>query len=311
MILMPATTSSPCAFGEVVAVGLVLTSRGVPGERDTGAAVVALVAEDHRLHVHRGPEIVGDALHAPVVTRPATVPGLEHRLDGVGQLLERVVGEVHAGDLRDDALEPADETLEVRRGQRRVDGDAPVLHQVLERFLEVLTRDVEDDLAEHLHEASVRVVREALVVGLAGETLHRLVVEAEVEDGVHHPRHRERRPRADRDEQRVGTVTEALAHVGLERDPGRGDLVHQTVGQGVLGRHVRLARVRGDGEARRDRQTEVGHLGQVRPLAPEQVLLLLGALTEGIDVLHGCSDPLISTDLRSVPKVPAGAVVRS
>ena len=46
----------------------------------------------------------------------------------------------------------------------------------------------------------------------------------------------------------------------------------------------------GDGEARRHRQAQIGHLGEVRPLAAEQVLhprLALGlAVAEGIDPLR-------------------------
>ena len=45
-----------------VAVGSALAGRRVARERHARAGVVALVAEHHRLHVHRGAEIVGDAL---------------------------------------------------------------------------------------------------------------------------------------------------------------------------------------------------------------------------------------------------------
>ena len=82
--------------GEEVAVGHVLAGRRVAGERDTGAGVVALVAEHHRLHVDRGAEVVGDLLHPAVVARAAAVPGLEHGLDRVAELLLRVAREVDA-----------------------------------------------------------------------------------------------------------------------------------------------------------------------------------------------------------------------
>ena len=44
-----------------------------------------------------------------------------------------------------------------------------------------------------------------------------VVVEAEVEDRVHHPRHRDGRARAHGDEQRVVRVAEVLARLALER----------------------------------------------------------------------------------------------
>ena len=65
-----------------------------------------------------------------------------------------------------------------------------------------------------------------------------------------------------------------------------GDLVHQPVGQRVACGHVRLARLGRDREARRDREAELRHLGEVRALAAEQELLLLAAFLEGVHVLH-------------------------
>ena len=53
--------------GQEVAVRRVLAARRVARERNARAGVLALVAEHHRLDVHRGPEVVGDALHPAVV----------------------------------------------------------------------------------------------------------------------------------------------------------------------------------------------------------------------------------------------------
>ena len=153
-------------------------------------------------------------------------------------------------------------------------------------MLELVAVDLEHDLGEHLDEAAVRVPGEAIVARLLGQSTHRHVVESEVEHGVHHPGHRERGTRAHRHEQRVVAVAQHLAHLRLELRAGRRDLVHQAVGDPVAGSHVGLARVGGDGEAGRNGQPEPGHLGEVRALAPEQELLLLGAVLEGVDVTH-------------------------
>ena len=201
--------------GEEVAVAERLAGRGIAGERHTGTGVVALVAEHHGLHVDRRAEVVGDLLHLAVHARPLTVPALEHRFDGVAQLLLRVLREVDASVGLHDALERLDETGEVFGGELRVGLHAALVTQRGERMLEALGVDVEHDLAEHLHEPAVRVVGEPLVLRLLGEALHRRVVEPEVEDGVHHPRHRERCTRAHRHQQRVGFVTERLAHLRL------------------------------------------------------------------------------------------------
>ena len=226
-----------------------------------------------------------------VVAGALAVPRLEHRFDRVAELLGGIVGEVDAGFGAHDRLERADELLQVVGAELGVDREALLLDQLVQLLLEEVAGDVEHDLAEHLHEAPVRVVGEALVAGLLREPAHGVVVETEVEDGVHHPRHRERRTGADRDEERVGGRAELLAHLRLERLAGRRDLVHEPGGQRVAARHVGVARLGRDREAGRYGQTDDGHLGEVRALAAEQELLLLAPLFEGEDVLvrHGRS----------------------
>ena len=201
------------------------------------------------------------------------------------ELLLRVGRELDARFVLHDLLERLDQTGEVVGGQLGVDAHALALDEVVQRLLEQLAGDVEHDLAEHLHEAAVRVVREALVLRLLGETLDRVVVEPEVQDRVHHPGHRERRTGTHGDEQRVVGVAEQLAHLLLELLAGHRDLGHQARGQLVAERHVGLARVGADREAGRHGQPEVRHLGEVRALAAEQVFLVAPALFERVDVL--------------------------
>ena len=191
----------------------------------------------------------------------------------------------------DDGLERRDQADERVAIEIGVDRELALLEQVVQRLFEEIAGNVEDDLAEHLHEAAVRVVREALVAGLAREAADRLVVEAEVEDGVHHPRHRERCTGAHRHEQRVDGVAEPLAHLLLELRERGVDLVEQTLGERVVELHVRVARLGRDREPGRHRQAEDRHLGEVGALAAEQVLLLLRAFFEAVDVLGHWSGP--------------------
>ena len=68
-------------------------------------------------------------------------------------------------------------------------------------------RDVRhaDDVAEHrLETGRGRLRRRPRLPGGRREADRRRVVQAEVEDRVHHPRHRDRGSRADADEERVG-----------------------------------------------------------------------------------------------------------
>ena len=77
---------------------LVLAGGGVARHGDAGGGVVADVAEDHRLDVDRGAEVVGDAGGVAVVDRALAVPGAEDGLSRQFELLVGVGGELLAGD---------------------------------------------------------------------------------------------------------------------------------------------------------------------------------------------------------------------
>lgn len=98
--------------------------------------------------------------------------------------------------------------------------DAALVLEGLELLLEVVVGDVEDDVAVHVEEAAVAIPGEALV-GVLGEAEDGAVVEAQVEDGVHHAGHGEGGARAHRNEEGVvvageleALVLEVVLHVG-------------------------------------------------------------------------------------------------
>ena len=234
---MPATTSSPCAFDEELAVELVVAGGGVAREGDAGAGVLAHVAEDHGLHGDGGAPVGGDGVELPVGDGAVVLPGAEDGADGLEQLVRRVVGELHALAAPDLRLELADE-----RAQRldRQLGVVPHAHGVLLRLedhlegiavLLALGLQAEDHVAEHRDEAAVAVPREARVPGPLGEPLDGGVVEPEVQDRVHHPGHRDARAGADRDEQRVRRVAEALPGERLDLAERGAQLAVERAGQ--------------------------------------------------------------------------------
>ena len=146
-----------------------------------------------------------------------------------------------------------------------------------ERLLEAVAVDAVDDLAVHLDQPPVRVVaRSARLPVARASPSAAVVVEAEVEDRVHHPGHRDRRARAHRDEQRVARVAEALAGPLLEardvlarsrRRARRAARSRCQVGAAGVGR---------DREAGRDGDAELRHLGEADALAAEQLAAAVG-----------------------------------
>ena len=101
----------------------------------------------------------------------------------------------------------------------------------LEERVELLAGQLQDDAGVHGDEAPVRVEGEALVAGLLGQALDRLVVQPEVEDGVHHPGHGELGARAHRHQQRVGGVADHLAHGLLQPGPAAATSASSALGQ--------------------------------------------------------------------------------
>ena len=257
------------------------SGRRVTGEAHPGPRVVVPVPEHHGLHVDGRPEVVWDALPLPVGDGPGTVPGGEHRFDGTAQLLIGVLGKRLPGGTLDDLLVGVDQVAEELDRDAGVRGGPGQLLGRIEEPVELVSRNVQDDAAVHGHEPPVGVVGEPLVVGLLGQTLDRLVVEAEVENGVHHPRHRELGSRPHRHQKGVARVADPLAHRLLEPGPGPGHLTGERIGP--TGLHVASTRGGADGEARWHGQAEHRrHLGQVGSLAAQEVLHLHGRLAVSV-----------------------------
>ena len=277
---------------EVVAVDALGAGRRVAGEGDAGAGVHATVAEDHGADVDGGPEVGGDALAAPVDRRPLGVPRVEDGAHGHAQLLAGVLREVTAGVLADGRLVGAGQLSQVLGGEVEVGRSAALGLEPVDLVLEDVLVQAQHRLPEHRQQAPVGVPREPLVAALADQALDRPVVQADVEDGVHHSGHRELRAGAHRHQQRVVRVAEAAPHRLLQAGEVPVDLLGQALRLVALCQ-VGPTGVRGDREPRRDGQPEPRHLGEVRPLAPQQVLLVLVALGE---VVHVAPHEAIMTD---------------
>ena len=150
--------------------------------------------------------------------------------------------------------------------------------------------NTENDLSEHLHEPPVRIPGEPLVTGQLGQTFHRFVIETQVEDRVHHSRHRDRRPRPHREEQRTGNVTEMFAGDLLHPAQGRIRLRPQAFWKNVITVVVGAAGLGSDGEPGGHRKSGGRHSRQPRTFATEK-------LPHGFATLSEWVDPLLCHDM--------------
>ncbi len=199
----------------------------------------------------------------------------------------------------------------------RVEHGAPALLELLEDLLEAVARQVQHDVAVHLDEAAVAVVGEALVLGRFGQGHDGAVVEAEVQHRVHHARHGGAGAGAHRHEQRLRFVAEDAARERPDLGQGGRDVAAQAVRISPavvveIGADFRRHR-----EAGGHREAEMGHLGEVRALAAEEVALAAGALglaaAESVNPLrHAVAPTLLHGTARSgiagvCPRHPAQA----
>ena len=220
---------------------------------------LAHIAEHHRLHIDRGAPIGGDGVQPAIGDRPLIHPGREHSADRAPQLIARLLREWLTGRLGDLGLIVDDNRAPIRRGQVGVERVALAVLIMFENVLELVIVDVERNVRIHLDKAAIAVIGEALVARRLGQRLDRSVVKPEVEDGVHHARHGGTRPRAHRDQQRIGRIAEDAPRLTFYLRNGRVDLCREIRGISLsvgveVGTYFRRNR-----EARGDRQTKRGH----------------------------------------------------
>ncbi len=123
------------------------------------------------------------------------------------------------------------------------------------------------------------------VIGQFGEAFDRHIIQAKVQNGVHHARHRGARARADGNEPRVLGIAELLARDLFGFGERGVDLILDVLGDHLAVRIVAGAGLGGDGEALRNGQADAGHFGEVRALAAQQLAHVGVALFEQVDVL--------------------------
>jgi hypothetical protein len=249
-----------------------LAAARVAREAHARARQPAGVAEHHALHRDRGAHVVGQAVHRAVGARLVRMPGREHRGDRLAQLLVRILREGLAG-FAPVGVEVAGGELAQRREVEHalvaLAALATLAAHGLEVGVEMLRVDPGDHLAIAGDQAPVGIPGQARMAADAQQAGQRGLGEADVEQGLHHPRHRHRRTRAHRQQQRMARVAEAQPAQALqlgERRPPRG-----------LGERAGFGTPSGaDHEGRGHRQAERGHAREVPRLGAERLGAAIG-----------------------------------
>ena len=274
---------------QIFAVEAVLAGRGVAREGDAGGAVLAHVAEHHRLHIHRRAPACGNAVEPPVGRRACIHPAVEDGADGPPQLIVRVLRKRPLGLFLDDFLIGRDERFQIVAGKAGVVEHAAAKLQLLERVLEQPVIDLHHHVGIHLDEAAVAVIGEPFVVRARREPDHGGVVQPEIENRVHHSRHRGAGAGSHRHQKRVVRIREAGARLGLDPRHRRGHLAAELLGIAPAIVVIMGADLGRNREARRHRKADAAHFGEVGALAAEKIAHAAVALgssgTETVDPL--------------------------
>ena len=128
-----------------------------------------------------------------------------------------------------------------------------------------------------------------LVVGQLGQALHRHVVQAQVQDGIHHAGHGSARAGTHGHQPRIVLIAELLADHLLGGSQSFVNLLLDVLADLLTIVIVTGAGFGGNGEALGHRQTDTGHFSQIGALAAQQLAHVSVALFEEVDILllHG------------------------
>ena len=291
---------------QVITVEFLLAVCGVARKCNTGSGSLALVAEDHALDVDRGAQIVSNLILLAIQSGARIVPAAENGLDRKTKLRVGILGEAHlaVGDKRgillggnvlgEDCLELLDELLHILGGQISVAFHAANDFFRIDSIFEQVAVEAHDHVGEHLDETTIAIPGKTRIIGMFDQAVDGLVVQTKVEYGVHHARHRHGSTGAHGNEQGIFCITDFLADTTLEVETILLDLVESAFGPGVVGVGVFHTGLTGDGESRRHRKADYGHLGKVSALAAEDIFHILvalgnvvafGVLTKRVDTL--------------------------
>ena len=253
---------------------LLFTGSRVTGKCNTGTRFVVQVTEYHRHYVNCGTPAVRDIVVTAIYVCTGVVPAAEYGFDRQLQLLYRVRREVCAQLVLVLSLELLSQSLQISSGQVYVELHALFFLHLVDELLEVLLTNFHNNVREHLDETSVGVVYKTLESRIRIALDHcsnNVVVQTEVQDGVHHTRHRSTCAGTNGNQKRIVQIAELLAVDLFHLLNAFHDLSHDFVVDLAAILIVLCASLSGDGEALRYRKTDAGHLSQVCALASEKV----------------------------------------
>ena len=147
-----------------------------------------------------------------------------------------------------------------------------------------------NDVAIHLEKAAIAVIGKALIFAALGQSANGAIIEAEVENGVHHSGHRVASARAHCHQERIFLIAKLFSHGGFEFVDRFVDLLLECGWVGPFMVVVVGANFCADGETGRYGQADAGHFRQIGPFSTQKRLHLAISvrlsISKGVNVLR-------------------------
>ena len=266
------------SINQILTIEQVLTSTGITREANASSTIVAHVAIDHGLNIDSSTILLRNLVHAAVQDGTIIVPAIKHGIDGTPELIVGISREILARVLLDSGLEANDELLEVIHLELCIKLHALLLFHVLDNCLKgvdvglVGRFHAQHNVTIHLHKAAVAIPREPWIARLLGQCLGHIVVDTQVQDSVHHTRHRHGCTRANRYQLGIAGVVKLVTCQALDVLDRFLHIILDHLDNGITSLIIiETAHLGSDSETRRNGHTNQVHLGKVSTLATQQV----------------------------------------
>jgi hypothetical protein len=130
-----------------------------------------------------------------------------------------------------------------------------------------------DNIGIHLDEAAIAIPGKARIARNLCQSCNGRIVQAEVEDSIHHARHGDTRARPHRHQQRIGRIAKAFPRDRLNMHNTLRHFRPDVVRKALPLRIIKGAHLGRDCKAGRHRQADCGHAIQIGTLAAQQILV--------------------------------------
>ena len=175
--------------------------------------------------------------------------------------------------LFDETLKVRDQRLPIFRRHFGIEEDAAIFLRDFQGFLKGSMIKAKDNIGIHLDEAAVAIPSKARIARNLRQTRNSCIVQAEVQNRIHHARHGDTRARPHRHQQRIGRIAKAFPRDRLNMHNTLGHFRPNVVRKALPLRIVKRAHLGRDRKAGRHRQADRGHAIQIGTLAAQQILV--------------------------------------